>query len=143
MSIYFSICNAFVFHEDRIRSQALLLSLFSRRKKQFDKNAKFILTNEAIWDINIKNVNNSSRRFGGGTENIMFETFKNLLVDELQVDEASITLDAELSADLGINSIELADLVMLCEDKFDLSIDDDDIHKFITVGDVVSYLESH
>jgi acyl carrier protein len=73
----------------------------------------------------------------------MFETFKNLLVDELQVDEASITLDAELSADLGINSIELADLVMLCEDKFDLSIDDDDIHKFITVGDVVSYLESH
>ena len=73
----------------------------------------------------------------------MFETFKNLLVDELQVDEASITLDAELSADLGINSIELADLVMLCEDKFDLSIEDEDIHKFITVGDVVSYLESH
>ena len=72
----------------------------------------------------------------------MFETFKNLLVDELQVDEASITLDAELSADLGINSIELADLVMLCEVKFDLTIDDDDIHKFITVGDVVSYLES-
>lgn len=101
------------------------------------------MTNEAIWDIIIKNANNSSRRFGGGTENIMFETFKNLLVDELQVDEASITLDAELSADLGINSIELADLVMLCEDKFDLSIDDDDIHKFITVGDVVSYLESH
>ena len=73
----------------------------------------------------------------------MFETFKNLLVDELQVVEASITLDAELSADLGINSIELADLVMLCEDKFDLSIEDEDIHKFITVGDVVSYLESH
>ena len=100
------------------------------------------MTNGAIWSIIIKNDNNSKRRLGVGTENIMFETFKNLLVDELQVDEASITLDAELSADLGINSIELADLVMLCEVKFDLTIDDDDIHKFITVGDVVSYLES-
>ena len=73
----------------------------------------------------------------------MFEKLKAILVDELQIDEADITLEAELSGDLGINSIELADLVMLCEDKFDLSIEDEDIHKFITVGDVVSYLESH
>ncbi len=72
----------------------------------------------------------------------MFETLKKLLVSELQIDPASITLEAELSSDLGINSIELANLVMICEDKFDLTIDDDDIHKFVTVGDVVEYLES-
>ena len=72
----------------------------------------------------------------------MFEKLKELLVDELQIDEADITLDAELSGDLGINSIELADLVMLCEDKFDIEIEDDDIHKFITVNDVVTYLEA-
>ncbi len=71
----------------------------------------------------------------------MFETLKNLLVSELQIDPATITPDAELSSDLGINSIELANLVMICEDKFDLTIDDDDIHKFVTVGDVVEYLE--
>lgn len=73
----------------------------------------------------------------------MFETVKKLLVDELQIDEAAITPEAELSADLGINSIELADLVMLCEEKFDVAIDDDDIHSLLTVGDVVNYLESH
>lgn len=73
----------------------------------------------------------------------MFETVKKILVEELQVDEAAITLEAELSSDLGVNSIELADLVMLCEEKFGITIEDDDIHKFITVGDVVSYLESH
>ena len=73
----------------------------------------------------------------------MFETVKKLLVDELQIDAAAITPEAELSADLGINSIELADLVMLCEEKFDVSIDDDDIHSLLTVGDVVNYLESH
>lgn len=73
----------------------------------------------------------------------MFEKLKNLFVEELQIDAADITMDAELIKDLGINSIELADLVMLCEEKFDIEIDDEDIHKFVTVGDVVSYLENH
>jgi acyl carrier protein len=72
----------------------------------------------------------------------MLETLKKLLVEELQIDAASITPDAELSADLGINSIELANLIMICEEKFDITIDDDDIHKLVTVGDVVEYLES-
>jgi acyl carrier protein len=72
----------------------------------------------------------------------MLETLKKLLVEELQIDAASITPDAELSADLGINSIELANLIMLCEEKFDITIDDDDIHKLVTVGDVAEYLES-
>ncbi len=72
----------------------------------------------------------------------MFETVKKILVDELQIDPSTITPDAELSADLGINSIELANLVMLCEDKFDITIDDEDLHRFLTVGDVVEFLES-
>ena len=63
----------------------------------------------------------------------MFEKLKALLVEELQIDEADITLDAKLSTDLGINSIELADLVMLCEEKFDIVIEDADIHDFRTV----------
>ena len=72
----------------------------------------------------------------------MYEKFVRLLVDELQIDEADITMEAELSSDLGINSIELADLVMQCEDKFGIEIQDDDIRQFTTVGDVVEYLES-
>ena len=72
----------------------------------------------------------------------MFETLKKLLVEELQLDADDITLEAELANDLGINSIELADLVMLCEDKFGIEIQDDDIHKFVTVEDVVNYLEA-
>ena len=72
----------------------------------------------------------------------MYEKFVNLLVEELQIDRNEITLEAELSGDLGINSIELADLVMICEDKFGIEINDDDIRKFTTVGDVVSYLET-
>ena len=75
-------------------------------------------------------------------EEKMYEQFVNLLVDELQIDKDEITMDAELSNDLGINSIELADLVMLCEERFGVSINDDDIRGFTTVGDVVKYLET-
>ena len=71
----------------------------------------------------------------------MYESFVKLLVEELQIDENDITMDAELSNDLGINSIELADLVMQCEDRFGIEIKDDEIRNFTTVGDVVEFLE--
>ena len=72
----------------------------------------------------------------------MFENLKKFLVDELHVKAEEVTMEAELSGDLGINSLELADLVYLCEEKFNVIIDDEDLHNFITVGDVVRYLES-
>ena len=72
---------------------------------------------------------------------IMFESFKQFLVEDLRINADVITMEAELTADLGINSLELADLVYSCEEKFDVTIDDEDLHKFITVGDVVRYLE--
>ena len=72
----------------------------------------------------------------------MFEELKKFLVEELRVKADDITMEAELSGDLGINSLELADLVYLCEEKFNVIIEDDDLHNFITVGDVVRYLET-
>ena len=73
----------------------------------------------------------------------MFETFKNLLIEELQLDEDAITMEAELKGDLGINSIEQYELAMMCEDKFGVEIDDEEFHKFVTIGDVVNYLEAN
>lgn len=72
----------------------------------------------------------------------MFENLKKFLIEELRVKAEDITMEAELAGDLGINSLELADLVYLCEEKFNVVIDDEDLHNFITVGDVVRYLES-
>ena len=70
----------------------------------------------------------------------MFEKIKEILVEELSVNADDIKPEAELVNDLGINSLELADLVLLCEERFDVAIDDDDIQKFTTVGDVVAYM---
>ena len=72
----------------------------------------------------------------------MFEQFKELLIDEFQVDEDKITLDAELSGDLAINSIELAELILRCEEEFGIDIQEEEMHKFVTVGDVVDYLNT-
>ena len=72
----------------------------------------------------------------------MFENLKAFLVEELRVNPNDVTMDAELAGDLGINSLELADLVLLCEEKFNIEINDEEIHKFISVGDVVKYLEA-
>ena len=72
----------------------------------------------------------------------MFDKVKEILVEELQIDEKIITADAELTRDLGINSIEMADLVMVCEDKFGIEVSEEDAGSFVTVADVVSYLET-
>lgn len=73
----------------------------------------------------------------------MFESVKQYLVDELRVNPDDITMEAELQGDLGINSLELAELVLACEEKFNVVIEDEDLHKFNTVGDVVTYLEEN
>ena len=73
---------------------------------------------------------------------LMFEEIKTFLVDELRVKPEDVTMEAELASDLGVNSLELADLVYLCEEKFNIVIEDEDLHNFKTVGDIVSYLES-
>ena len=72
----------------------------------------------------------------------MYEQFKSILVDDLSIDPSQITMDAELANDLGINSLELADLILICEDKLGVEIDDKQLSKFISVGDVVNYLQS-
>ncbi|MBE6725295.1 MAG: acyl carrier protein [Ruminococcaceae bacterium] len=71
----------------------------------------------------------------------MFETLKSMLVEELSVNEADIKPEAELVNDLGINSLELADLVLLCEERFGIEISDEEVREFQTVGDVAEYLE--
>lgn len=73
----------------------------------------------------------------------MFEQLKAILVEKFLVDEEEITLDAELAADLGINSIEQAELLEACAEQFNIDIDDEgDIPQLVTVGDVVEFIES-
>ena len=71
----------------------------------------------------------------------MFEKLKEILVDEMQIKEDLIKMDAELVNDLGMNSIELSELVLACEEKFGIEIDEERAKDFVVVKDVVDYME--
>ena len=71
----------------------------------------------------------------------MYEQLKALLVEEMQIEEGKINPDAELVNDLGFNSLELAELVIHCEETFDIEVDEEIAKDFVTVNDVVKYIE--
>lgn len=72
----------------------------------------------------------------------MFEEIKALLVEEMSIDEDEIKAEAEFINDLGFNSLEVADLVSICEEKYDVDIEEDKIRQIQTVGEFVEYMES-
>jgi len=66
---------------------------------------------------------------------------KQIIVEQLQVDEAEVTPGASFQEDLGADSLDVVELVMQFEEAFDLEIPDEDAEKIKTVGDVVNYVK--
>lgn len=73
----------------------------------------------------------------------MYETIRELLITEMNLEESLIRPDAELLSDLGLNSLELADLVVMCEERFNVIFEDEDLPNLVTVKDVADYIEDH
>lgn len=72
-----------------------------------------------------------------------FDTVKKLLAKQLKVDEASITESSRLIEDLKADSATVMVMIMDLEDKFGIMVEDDQIMKLRTVGDVVKYIDAH
>ncbi len=73
---------------------------------------------------------------------MVFEKVKEILVDQLDVDEGSITANSFIIEDLGADSLDVVDIVMRLEEEFDLEVPDEEIESMKTVGDIVHFLES-
>lgn len=71
---------------------------------------------------------------------MVFEKIRDLIVEQLNVDEDSITMDTAFS-DLGADSLDVVELIMAIEEEFDLQIADEDVEGITTVGDVVEYVK--
>lgn len=65
-----------------------------------------------------------------------------ILIEKLGIAESEITPDANLVKDLGIDSLDYAEIVMDFEQTFDIKIPDDDAEKLSTIGNAVKYIES-
>lgn len=74
---------------------------------------------------------------------MVFEKVKDILVDQLDVEEEKVTMEASITDDLGADSLDLVDLVMSLEEEFDVEIPDDQVENIKTVGDIVKYVEDN
>ncbi len=73
---------------------------------------------------------------------MVFEKVREILADQLDLDEGSITMDSFIVEDLGADSLDVVDIVMRLEEEFDIEVPDEEIENMKTVGDIVHFLES-
>ncbi len=69
------------------------------------------------------------------------EDVKAIIVEKLGVDASEVTETASFTNDLGADSLDIVELIMDFEKKFDVEIDDNDADKIATVGDAIKYIE--
>jgi len=69
------------------------------------------------------------------------ERLKELIVQQLGVDESEVVPEAKFVDDLGADSLDLVELIMALEDEYGIEIPDEDAEKIVTVGDAINYLE--
>ena len=71
----------------------------------------------------------------------MLEKMKEIIAEQLNVDESEITPEASFKDDLGADSLDLFELVMALEDEYSLEIPTEDLEEMTTVGSVIDYLK--
>ena len=73
----------------------------------------------------------------------VFEKIKGIIVEQLGVPEASVTMEASFIDDLSADSLDIVELIMAIEEAFDIEIPDTDAEKVVTVANVVDYVKEH
>jgi len=75
------------------------------------------------------------------TTGTTFDKVKKIIVEQLGVDEAEVTLEASITDDLGADSLDQVELVMAFETEFNIDIPDEEAEKIKTVGDAVTKID--
>ena len=73
----------------------------------------------------------------------LLDEVKEVVVEQLNVNPDEIREDSKFVEDLGADSLDVVELVMALEEKFDIEIPDADAEKIATVGDAIHYVEGH
>lgn len=70
-----------------------------------------------------------------------FEKVKEIIMDTINCDEESITLEASLKEDLEMDSLDAMELSMALEEAYDITIEEDELQNFVTVKNIVDYID--
>ena len=83
----------------------------------------------------------SKQKYSHGGNILMFEKMKQMLAEQFNTEEDSITMETNFKEDLGADSLDLFELVMALEDEYSIEIPQEDLTEMVKVGDVVNYLK--
>ena len=72
---------------------------------------------------------------------MVFEKIRELIMEQLNVDQDDVTMDTHLMKDLEADSLDAVEIIMAIEDEFEIEIPDDDAEKFQNVSDIVRFVE--
>lgn len=70
-----------------------------------------------------------------------FEKIREIIMEQLNVDEDDVTMETHLMKDLEADSLDAVEIIMAIEDEFEIEIPDEDAEKFQIVSDIVKYVE--
>ena len=73
----------------------------------------------------------------------MFEEIRACISSQLNIDEEEIKIESSFMNDLGADSLDIVELIMELEEKYDIEIPDEDVEKIVTVGEIVEYIKAH
>ena len=74
---------------------------------------------------------------------MIFDKIKDIIIDQLQVEEADISMNTNLMKDLSADSLDAVEIIMAIEDEYGIEIPDEEAEKMQTVGDLVRYVEEN
>jgi len=72
---------------------------------------------------------------------MVFEKIKEIIIEQLQAHDATITMETSLMKDLEADSLDAVEIIMAIEDEYDIEIPDDEAEKFQSIGDIVRFVE--
>lgn len=73
----------------------------------------------------------------------IFEKVKEIIINQLNVDEELVKEEATFIDDLSADSLDIVELIMSLEEAFDISVPDTEVEKLVTVGDLIRYIKSN
>ena len=74
---------------------------------------------------------------------MVFDKIKDIIIDQLQVEESDVDMDTNLMKDLSADSLDAVEVIMAIEEEFGIEIPDEDAENFQTVADLVKYVEEN
>ncbi len=118
------------------------LSILKRFKERDEKNYQDHLNDEKLQNNlrewrRTKNQQNNNKAFNTN----LFETIRAVIAEQLEIDVSQVTPEAKFVKDLGVDSLDIVELIMALEERFGIEIPDEQAEKIVNVGDVMRYIE--